>query len=66
MRQPVDIMAEAFQDELVKIAQAKGKAGLARKAAPIAAGIAGYEVLRRAERDRRMGRAVRLQQSANY
>lgn len=63
MPQPVDIMAAAFEDELVKIASAKvqGK-GLGRKLAPVAAGIVGYETLRRAEHDRRLGRQIRKQQ----
>ena len=68
----VDIMAEAFQDELQKIASAKvvetakkGLAGLGpgKKVLLTAAGtVGGYELLRRANQDRRLGRQVRLQQ----
>lgn len=58
-------MAAAFQDELVKIAQEK-----AAKLSPATwkllgvagAGALGYEAVRRANQDRRMGRAMRIQQ----
>jgi hypothetical protein len=68
MQRPVEIMAAAFQDELQKIAASKaGIAGLAEGAVgkallPAAVGIAGYETLRRANQDRKMGRAMRVQQ----
>jgi len=59
-----DTLASAFEDELVKIAHIK-LSGLtqAQKALGLmAAGGITYEVLRRANQDRRMGRAMRVQQ----
>lgn len=61
-----EVMAIAFEDELRKIAEAKIAAGNfvnAKNVGLVGAGALGYEALRRAERDRRMGRAVRLQQN---
>jgi hypothetical protein len=59
----LDAMAKAFQDELEKIANAK-HAGVLRKAAPaVAAGALGWETLRRANEDRKLGRQVRKQQN---
>lgn len=59
-------MAAAFADELSKIAQEKH--ALSNEAMKtiglVGAGALGAEVLRRAERDRRMGRAMRVQQGA--
>ena len=71
MSKPVDVMANAFEDELRKIAAARmsklsSKAGLAKLLIPAGLGIAGYETVRRANRDRRMGRAMRVQQNASY
>lgn len=60
MRTRSDIMAAAFEDELKKIAQSKGR--LAKTLIPAVAGAAGFEALRRANHDRRTGRAIRLQQ----
>jgi phosphoglycerate dehydrogenase-like enzyme len=58
-------MAAAFEDELVKIAQEK--VALSPEAMKtiglVGAGAVGAEMLRRAERDRRMGRAMRMQQT---
>jgi hypothetical protein len=62
-------MVDAFQDELQKIATggdaAKGALkGRLAKALPVAAaGVVGYEGLRRANEDRRNGRMMRLQQN---
>ena len=58
----VDVMAAAFDNELQKIAAAK-HAGLlsAKILVPAAIGIAGYETLRRANKDRKMGRMMRVQ-----
>lgn len=64
-----DVMANAFEDELKKIAEAKvvkvaNKGSLAKFLIPAAIGAAGYETIRRANQDRRMGRAMRVQQGA--
>ena len=65
MSQPVDVLAAAFQDELVKIASEKQKrAGAGKVLLPMVAGAAGFELLRRANQDRRMGRAMRAQQGS--
>jgi hypothetical protein len=58
---PIDIMAEAFENELVKIAQAK-QASAKSLVLPAVAGAGIYELLRRANHDRKLGRAVRKQQ----
>lgn len=58
-------IADAFADELQKIAQQKlaKLSPEAWKALGLAgAGALGYEALRRANSDRRMGRAMRVQQ----
>lgn len=59
-------MASAFQDELTKIAEAKLAAGgKIPKAVPLmAAGAVGWEAVRRANQDRKIGRQVRLQQGS--
>lgn len=59
-------MAAAFEDELVKIAQEKAamEPATLKMLGLVGAGALGSELLRRAERDRRMGRAMRLQQGA--
>ncbi len=61
-----DKMAAAFEDELVKIAQEKEAMdpGTMKALGLVGAGALGAEVLRRAERDRKMGRAMRLQQGS--
>ena len=63
---PVTVMASAFQDELEKIAVAREALGfVAKHKKPIGlmvGGAVGYEGLRRANQDRRMGRAMRRQQ----
>lgn len=61
----LDPMVSSFGDELSKIAAAKAPSSggsLMRYAAPVAAGAAGWETLRRANKDRKLGRQVRLQQ----
>ena len=59
------VIVEAFEDELKKIAEAKGLAGLVAKNKKnlgiAAAGAVGYEGLRRANEDRKVGRMVRRQ-----
>lgn len=66
MRTFEDALIEAFQNELVKIAQEK-QAALKLKPSHktlgvAAAGAAGYETLRRANQDRKNGRMMRIQQ----
>lgn len=56
-----EAMAAAFEDELEKIAISKDTA---KTIGLVGAGAVGTEVVRRAERDRRMGRAVRIQNGA--
>ena len=59
----LDVMCTSFEDELQKIAQAKQAAsGKALLGLGAGAGILGYEVLRRANEDRKLGRSVRKQQ----
>lgn len=59
-------MAAAFEDELIKIA--KQKAAMSPEAMKaiglVGAGALGAEFLRRADRDRRMGKAMRMQQGS--
>jgi len=65
----VDAMASAFENELQKIAAVKHASGLlsAKILVPAAIGIAGYETLRRANKDRKLGRSMRMQgQGQNY
>jgi hypothetical protein len=59
----IDVMASAFEMELQKIAAHKHASGLlsAKTLVPAAVGILGYEALRRANKDRKIGRAVRMQ-----
>jgi hypothetical protein len=59
----VDVMAEAFNNELQKIAAAKHASGLlsAKILVPAAVGALGFEALRRANKDRKMGRMMRAQ-----
>ncbi len=68
MSNPVDVMAAAFQDELEKIAAYKQKVansapkgGRGKVLAPMVAGAGLFELGRRANNDRKMGRAMRLQ-----
>ena len=72
------VMSNAFQDELRKIASEKraldttGLAGKALKTVKSpwfympAAGIAGWETLKRVDRDRRLGRQMRMQARGRY
>jgi len=71
MSGPLDIMANAFQDELQKIklaglfsreAKLPKRVGAAKTLALVVAGGLAYEGLRRANQDRKMGRMMRLQQ----
>lgn len=59
-----EIMAAAFEDELEKLAQEKTSMSHAtmKTVGLVGAGAVGAETLRRAERDRRTGRMVRMQQ----
>lgn len=61
-----DVLATAFEDELTKIAKAKLSAmtPLHKALGLMAAGAGTYELVRRADGDRRMGRAMRMQQGA--
>ncbi len=60
MPNAIKVMGDAFQDELQKIAAEK-KAG---KVLPVlVAGGVGWEALRRANEDRKLGRQIRKQQS---
>lgn len=66
-----EVFVSAFEDELEKIAQAKqaamaAKPNLKRNLGIAAAGAVGYETLRRANEDRKMGRMVRRQQNQGY
>jgi lactate dehydrogenase-like 2-hydroxyacid dehydrogenase len=54
-----ETMAAAFEDELEKIAMTSSTA---KTIGLIGAGAIGAETIRRAEKDRRMGRMMRLQQ----
>jgi hypothetical protein len=60
-----EIMAAAFEDEMQKIAAEK-VAALSPQAAKTlgtaGAAVLGWEALRKANQDRKMGRAMRLQQ----
>jgi hypothetical protein len=61
-----EIFASAFEDEIVKIGQAKVAAltPFQKTLGTMVAGGVGYEVLRRANQDRKMGRVMRVQQGA--
>lgn len=65
MKQYADVMANAFQSELRKIASQKesGLADLAKNKYLLggAAGILGFKQLEKAEQDRRLGRRLRMQ-----
>jgi len=59
-----EVLASAFEDELTKIAKDKlsGLTGFQKALGLMAGGAVTYEALRRGNQDRRMGRAMRLQQ----
>lgn len=59
-------IVDAFEDELQKIAAAKLKKDHMKTLGVAAAGAVGYEGLRRANQDRKMGRMVRIQQNQGY
>ena len=62
-----DNLVEAFGDELRKIAAQKEASALKSMLLPAAAGIGLWELGRRANKDRRLGRQVRIQnQSSGY
>ncbi len=63
-----EAIAAAFEDELQKLAAEKLSMSpqAAKALGLVGAGAVGTEVLHRAERDRRMGRAIRLQQNNGY
>lgn len=68
MRTYQEVFASAFEDELQKIAEAKEASAASqfvqknkKNLGIAAAGAVGYETLRRANEDRRMGRMVRRQ-----
>jgi len=61
----VDVMSRGFESELQKIAQANiGTKALSMAKSPQfllpAAGIAGWELLRKANTDRKLGREIRV------
>ena len=59
------IMAAAFEDEMQKIAEEKVAAinpKTMKTLGTAGAAVLGWEALRRANQDRRMGRAMRIQQ----
>lgn len=60
----VDTMAQAFQDELEKIASAAEGVGKHLKGAlaPAVGGVALWEMARRANNDRQLGAQIRKQQ----
>jgi hypothetical protein len=62
----IDPMMDGFQDELRKIAAEAPPTGLMKGKGkyliPAAAGAAVWETARRANRDRKLGKQVRLQQ----
>lgn len=64
MHEFVTRMSSSFQSEMAKIAQARVKeSGLINKyTLGAGAGIAGWEGLKKVDKDRRLGRAVRQQQ----
>lgn len=66
--QTAERIALAFEDEMRKIAQTKQalSVGTAKTLGLLGAGAVGAEALRRAERDRRLGRTVRMQQGQGY
>jgi hypothetical protein len=69
MNDYADRMAASFERELVKIAEAKqaALAGAAKGAVPaLLAGAAGWEMLRRANEDRRTGKMMRMQSNQGY
>jgi len=60
-------IAQAFEDEMRKIAEAKKeamKASTLKTIGLLGAGAVGMEALHRANRDRQMGRAMRIQQGS--
>lgn len=59
-----EILANAFEDEMKKIAQSKlaMKASTMKTIGLMGAGAVGAETIHRAETDRRMGKMVRKQQ----
>ncbi len=58
-------MCSSFEDELRKIAAEK-QAVKAHIVLPMLAGAVGFEALRRANQDRKLGRSVRFQQQQQY
>lgn len=71
MHEFINRMSSSFQNEMGKIAQSRvkegGLGGLINKyTLGAGAGIAGWEGLKKVEKDRRLGRAVRRQQQGRY
>lgn len=60
----LEVLTSAFEDELVKIAKQKiaVSANTLKTLGLMGAGAIGVETIRRANQDRRMGRAMRIQQ----
>lgn len=68
MNQYQEIIASAFQDELMKIAEVRGgklSPTTLKTLGLVGAGAMGYRTMSQANQDRRLGRTMRLQQQ-NY
>lgn len=64
MKTYAETMANSFRDELKKIAQVKKQSGIPASAVALpVAGALGWEYLRRANQDRKMGQSMRMQQT---
>ena len=63
MSDPIDTMANAFSDELRKIAMKPNTSKGGKVLPALVAGGLGWEALRRANEDRKIGRQVRKQQN---
>ena len=64
-----EAMAAAFEDEMQKIAESKVSAmtpQTMKALGLVGAGALGYETIRKANQDRKIGRTVRLQQQQGY
>ncbi len=63
-----EVVAAAFQDEIMKIAEARGgklSPTTLKTLGLVGAGAVGYRTVSQANQDRRLGRTMRLQQQ-NY
>lgn len=68
----VDVMSQSFQNELEKIASEKRAQGLGEALgkykfpATVIGGIAAWETAKKINRDRKMGRQLRVQSRGRY